>query len=410
MSVASGPHSIHIRIAAPVLLPYRSDRHLIDNPFDDAPFEFPAGRCSGSPVLLSGKLFAGFLKEAGGRFAYDGSNNLTIDIPEGQALFIEESEGPQASWGEYNRLVAADLPMPAASPLTALPEYRTWVEQRYSGEFGGPAQANNVPFIRDYAERILAMGLPPGKLVIDAGWCFPHAFGDWEEDACQFPDMPVLLEFLQGKGFTPGLWFAPPLISPLSRIARQRPEITGAATGCFAEELESPPFLRAVAGESLKEHFKTVFARFLEMGVRKFAFDGFYGPRKEMQAILRSACEAVIEQNADAEVDAHFPDIFASCSCHSVRASDTLRETESLDLCGTRWRVARLSAPGKTFYLDPVGGNGRDITEAAYRAYIELYHREPGMPVVSLLPDWFGEETAGMLRKLMEEKQAGLYA
>lgn len=62
-----------------------------------------ASSTSGSPVVLTGTCFFGFLNEQGGRFSYDGCNKLTITCPAGQAFYYNENCNPYGEWLEYNR-------------------------------------------------------------------------------------------------------------------------------------------------------------------------------------------------------------------------------------------------------------------------------------------------------------------
>jgi len=402
-----GPASITLGVKAPLILPFLSDRYIQSEAFSFDPFQIAIGRCSGSPVILSDRVFAGFLKDAGGVFTYDGSGILSIEIPADQELLLAEEREPEAGWDEYNEILAGAV-SPVENPFSHLPEYSTWAEQKQSSEFGSPLQVNNVPFVRDYVERVLAMGFPPGKLVIDAGWCFPHGeggFGDWKEDICQFPDLPILIEFLQEQRFTPGLWLAPSLISPLSRLISEHPELAFDETRCQIEGIEDNRFLWAVPGEALKDHFKSVFSYFLDMGFHKFKLDLFFGPRQRMKEILRCAYEAITEQDPAVEVDCHIPDLFISRYCHAVRPSDLLSELETNPQDRQRrWWVCRKSSPDKLIYLDPIGGNSPEITEEIYRQHLAIYLHEEGMPVISLLPDRFGEEAVKETRDLLERR------
>src|SRR5690606_7235994 len=68
--------------------------------FEHNPFTLPALGCSGSPVILDqdGKFF-GFMSQAGetrSTFAYDGFTELTVTIPEGQEVFVDEAGDAEA--------------------------------------------------------------------------------------------------------------------------------------------------------------------------------------------------------------------------------------------------------------------------------------------------------------------------
>ena len=47
------------------------------------PFNIKCGSTSGSPVVLTGSGFYGFLNEAGGEFSYDGKGTFTVKCKAG---------------------------------------------------------------------------------------------------------------------------------------------------------------------------------------------------------------------------------------------------------------------------------------------------------------------------------------
>ncbi|HTJ36935.1 MAG TPA: glycoside hydrolase family 36 protein [Dactylosporangium sp.] len=66
-------------------------------------------------------------------------------------------------------------------------------------------------------------GLPFDVVQIDDGW--EELVGDWEPNA-RFPSgMAALAERISDAGFTPGLWLAPFIALPHSRLATERPEL-----------------------------------------------------------------------------------------------------------------------------------------------------------------------------------------
>lgn len=56
------------------------------------------------------------------------------------------------------------------------------------------------------------------RIIIDDGW--QYCYGEWEPNALFPSGMEKLAQHLRKMGFTPGLWFAPTIIEPHSRIAQ----------------------------------------------------------------------------------------------------------------------------------------------------------------------------------------------
>ena len=75
-------------VMPPLYIPFRNawgqNVYTTYSPFDLDPFTIKASSTSGSPVLIAGDCFFGFLNAPGGRFAYDGAGTLTVTCPEGQ--------------------------------------------------------------------------------------------------------------------------------------------------------------------------------------------------------------------------------------------------------------------------------------------------------------------------------------
>jgi len=61
------------------------------------------------------------------------------------------------------------------------------------------------------------------RVIIDDGW--QYCYGEWEANALFPSGMESLAKSLRKMGFTPGLWFAPTIIEPHSRIAQLHPKM-----------------------------------------------------------------------------------------------------------------------------------------------------------------------------------------
>lgn len=88
------------------------------------------------------------------------------------------------------------------------PQYNTWIEMFYK-----PSQQK----VLDYADAIIAHGMPPGVLIIDDNWM--NDYGDWEFNCERFPDAKKMIDYLHTIGFKVMLWICP-YISPDSAIFR----------------------------------------------------------------------------------------------------------------------------------------------------------------------------------------------
>ncbi len=83
-------------------------------------------------------------------------------------------------------------------------------------------------FYRDVSEaglrEVLAglAGLPFDAFQIDDGW--QRAIGDWEANDAFPSGMAAMADAIRAAGFTPGLWLAPFIATPGSRLARDHPD------------------------------------------------------------------------------------------------------------------------------------------------------------------------------------------
>lgn len=75
------------------------------------------------------------------------------------------------------------------------PQYNTWIEMMYE-----PTQDKVV----SYAKSILEHGMPPGILMIDAGW--QEYYGYWDFHPGRFPDPKAMVDTLHHMGFKVMLW------------------------------------------------------------------------------------------------------------------------------------------------------------------------------------------------------------
>ncbi len=79
-----------------------------------------------------------------------------------------------------------------------MPQYNTWIELMYN---------QNQDGIIEYAENILANGLPPGIIMIDDTW--QDDYGKWVFDSERFYNPKSMIDRLHQLGFKVMLWICP---------------------------------------------------------------------------------------------------------------------------------------------------------------------------------------------------------
>jgi hypothetical protein len=403
-------------VKGPLFCPYHNvwgqNVYRLASPFRHNPFTIPASSTSGSPVILDAEgRFYGFMNDDavdGAEFIYDGSGTLTIVVPEGQQLRVDESGSPD-SWRQYNRAVLDALP-----PTSEIRdfwcdiEYCTWVEQKAVALKKGctPHDVLNHDFLADYIRAIEDLGLPKGKLTIDHGWQHgDETYGDWEVHPERFPDFQRTADMIRENGFTPGLWMAPVWLHPASAAARHHPEWIG--PGICPASPDSP--LDGIWNyfeplPDIQEHFESLFARFYAMGFLKFKFDMIYAEKQLMKQLHRLIYRAVKNVSKEIEVEIHQPDIFFTTCCDAVRTNDVLCNTTYpwwRELTQAHMEVCEKSAAGRVINLDHIGGNDPSISAETYLKHLSLYQNAVGHPVVSMLPSRLGPQAVDGLRQYL---------
>lgn len=423
---------LQFRVMPPLYLPFYNrwniNAYYKYEAFDLDPFTLNASSTSGSPVVIAGGCFFGFMNEAGGRFAYDGRGTLTITCPVGQVLYYNEDCNPYAEWEKYNQAVVAGWKQEAAGcevrentsrkqeDFWSGLEYCTWVDQKKEAVLQGKKEMQaclNEQFVYDYMKRVNKLGLPKGKLTIDDGWDIRYApdgqkvYGNWEIDRTKFPHMEQLVKDMKEEGFEPGLWFAPFTFTENCRLARKYPHLIGEVYGKATES--GQPWLYIRPDEVLKEYYDGVFSYYADMGFRKFKLDIAYGNKAEMKQMLAMMYEIIKKLDPAIEVECHVPDIFVSRYCDTVRLNDVSFDEGGLWRGTTleHYKVCRHSAYGKILNLDHVGTNTPIPKEEDYLEHTKLLMSlEGGYPCVSLLPDLFGKQTEDIFVNSIREWQS----
>lgn len=379
--------------------------------FDYDPFTIRASSTSGSPVVLTGNQFFGFMHDAvGGRFTYDGCGKLTITCPAGQVLFVEENCDPYTAWASYNEAILEGAPTYVPEKFWGGLEYCTWVDQKNLAVRSG---SDNVwkplceKYVYDYMARVEKLGLPKGKLTIDDGWDLRYpagegserVFGNWQIDRAKFPHMEQLVKDMQSAGFYPGLWFCPFIFTPNCTLAKEHPHLIGDNWNQSAESYNSQSWMFIRPDPILERYYDEIFGTYIDMGFKKFKLDMSYGNKREMKALLAMIYGIIKKHDPTVEVEAHIPDIFVSRYCDTVRINDVSFDEKDLWRAVTmeHYKVCRFSSHDRILNLDHIGTNTPDPKPEDFIAHARLLlgltHEDPlrGFPCTSLLPDRFDD-------------------
>lgn len=388
--------------------------------FDRDAFSLRASSTSGSPVVICGEKFFGFMNTAGGKFRYNGRGRLEIFCPKGQVLWYNELCNPYEEWRKYNEEIIRGYDKYYPRPFHSRLEYCTWVDQK---NVAAQAGSDDVfaplceKYVYEYMKRVEKLGLPKGKLTIDDGWyarnvAGKNTIGDWEIDRDKFPHMEKLVKDMENSGFIPGLWLAPFTFTPNCALGKEFPDLVGEPWSQKAELDSSQRLMFIKPSPVLEKYYTDVFSRYIDMGFKKFKLDMSYGPKNEMTELLKMIYGVIKKLAPETEVETHIPDIFASRYCDTVRINDVAFDPEDKWRAVTmeHYKVCRFSSHDRILNLDHIGTN-TPVPEA--EQYIEharlLTGLSGGYPCASLLPDFFGgkiaDEYVALLKEWAEEQR-----
>ncbi len=402
---------VKIKVKAPLFCPYNSnlnpsskseDRggnayYYLQEAFLHNPFTCRASGMSGSPIIIdaNGK-FIGFMTTQGfesSTFSFDGKETLTVTVPEGQKIHVDENGNGDAAWKNYNSIMMRRLniePIKQFPKFWADVEYCTWVEQKFLAKGkGAHFKILSHDFIAQYIDGIIELGYPKGKLTLDHGWgLFPNGnlnagFGSWIPDPKIFPDFRKTMDMINEKGFTPGLWIGFPKVHGDSLIGKKYPEILG--TKNTSDDVR---YLNPKA--DIFEYAAETINRFYQMGVMKFKIDMSYGTKSDMLHIHKELYLAAKSINKDIEMEFHVPDIFFAKYGDTFRTNDVWCRDEYnwTGRVDTHYEITSKSAPGRGINLDHIGGNDTGVlTETKYLKHLEMFKTKTGYPCISLLPN-----------------------
>lgn len=409
--------TLEFHVLPPIYRPYFNvwgkNVYATYQPFDEDPFHVEASSTSGSPVILCGNKFFGFVNQRGGSFAYDGAYRLTVTCPAGQGLWVNEACDPYAEWQAYNEDILRALP-PAQEQQDFWRglEYCTWVDQKRRAVDLGIKSVHRTltsEYVYDYMRRVDRMNYPRGKLTIDDGWDFRRTdnehrpcYGNWRIHPERFPDLPQLVKDMKSDGFIPGLWFSPYTVTENCELAQKHPHLVGAF---FPGDSELPTsralrFLRPDDEALLEDYYRGIFEPYVEMGFMKFKMDMSYGDKTDMQALARIMHKVIKQLNPAIEIEGHIADIFTSRYYDTVRINDVSFSVEDWrGLTTEHYKVCAFSSHDKILNFDHIGTNSTRPTEENYLMHAKMICRmRGGYPCVSLLPDMVSEHAVEALR------------
>lgn len=402
---------VQLKVKMPLLVPYNSNskpeekgsgaNFYRSEPFMHNPFTINCGGISGSPIIMDadGK-FVGFMTSYGygnSIFEFDGKETLTVHVPEGQELYIDESGKGDVAWKAYNTEMFKRLNF---NPYTDVPEfwkdveYCTWVEQKIQSKIHrGHFKLLSHEFVKDYLDKIIEYGYPKGKMTLDHGWgMFPDGtiqsgFGSWHPDPKTFPNFRKTMDMIIEKGFTPGLWIAFPKIHHNSTFAKRYPNMLGDWSSNRPTNPKSERWLNPMA--DIYEYASEVINRFHKMGVMKFKIDMSYNTKSDMIFIHKELYRAAKSIDNNIEMEFHVPDIFFAKHTDVIRTND-IWINDKYDWPSRvkmHYEMSLKSSPGRCINLDHIGGNETaGITEERWLKHLEMYKDKTGYPLVSLLP------------------------
>ena len=379
-------------------------------PFDVSPFSDAAWQSPGAPVVFGKDWFIGFLNETGGRFGWDGRTTLTVDMPEGQELFMRTGVDPYSAWDEYNARLA-EARGAAAAPTAGFPRitYTTHVEQHwYAGmENRHPQDVMSERFVLDQTERIKKLGLPPGALIIKNGWFStrrPGTYGDWRFDEDKFPDPKGLAAHLKSLGYLPGIWIAPALVSTHSEYCKSG----GATDGRWlfhSEKYPSEECRTAVLDRRLESALAETIRYLADLGFGILYLDLLYLERGRMMELQRRIAEIATRTAPELWVIGHLSDPYRAAPRYAHRVYDVhiLPGSDWVEETRMRWLVNRYSSPLAPTLWGSIGGSNPFMLEEEFMDHWRLYQDDRKAPFIGLLPDRFAPRTIARFRRQLDE-------
>lgn len=411
--IINGPDTFTFAGYKAAYLPFRGDgfsnTYYQEGDFDYDLANYAAGT-AGADGIAAHNTLAVFLTDKGGKISSKDAQ-ISIEIPKGQKLLvITDNNGESEKWKDYLELVETpEVKKVEPQDFWFLPEYVTWVEQgTLATKIGSSSRlVLDEKFVIDYMDRIEALGLPKGKLTLDDGWQEigePKEWTDgyWKPNKEHFPDFEALIKTITKRGFVPSLWMGIPSVPVGSKILTEKPFLFDEIDDKHYDRYYYKPC------DELIEHFVEILTPYVNMGVKKFKFDFFYGKRKRMREIMKCLNLAVRSIDETVEIESHHADPFFSCYCDAFRLNDVHSDV------GFDWRGLSLShiyignhmVKDCILNLDHLGGNSHYISEETYLEHMKCFDfvaNKPQYPVLSYLPDRFSQEAVEKTKEFINK-------
>ncbi|CAN5391258.1 hypothetical protein BH09VER1_BH09VER1_08030 [soil metagenome] len=113
------------------------------------------------------------------------------------------------------------------------------------------------------------------RIIVDDGW--QYCYGEWEPNAFFPSGMKKLAKNLSRMGFEPGLWFAPTIAEPHSRLAQLEPDTLAIGVAGFPALafscMERKGFILDPTHPRVRAWWHELFSRYAKYGYRYFKLD-----------------------------------------------------------------------------------------------------------------------------------------
>lgn len=113
------------------------------------------------------------------------------------------------------------------------------------------------------------------RIIVDDGW--QYCYGEWDANSLFPSGMPSLAKNLRKMGFTPGLWIAPLIAEPHSRIAQWETDMLAMSEGgdpCLSYEcMRRYGFIIDPTVEKSQKFWYDLFTRYADYGFGYFKID-----------------------------------------------------------------------------------------------------------------------------------------
>lgn len=179
------------------------------------------------------------------------------------ACASEQGHELMFDWAKTQAPREEPLPVPQESGWNTWDYYRWTITEE--------EVFKNAEFIA--ADPILSKHIK--RIIIDDGW--QHCYGEWEANFLFPSGMEAIARRLNRMGFAVGLWIAPTIVEPHSRIAQLEPEMLAmnrSGVPCLAYScMERKGLILDPTREKVRDWWTKLFGRYAGYGYRYFKLD-----------------------------------------------------------------------------------------------------------------------------------------